>query len=191
MIAGFEGAGYGRPVLRRALRADEREALVARVARLRAALVPFGPADRQALGAALAGMMMVYPSMQRAGDEAAAVAAGYLAALAGRPRWAIELVCDRVRTGRVAECREFCPSAPKLAALSDAELIPYRMAIHRLDAVLVATVVLPAPAKSRPRVSRPARSPADAASPAGGHLSRVLADLEARREARSTPDAER
>lgn len=125
------------PVLRRDLRAEERGALDARAAILRAQLAPFGRVDRKAIVLALSDMLRGFPQMQRRSPaEALGILDGYFATLSERPAWAIIEACGRVRAGKVAGCVDFAPSEGRLNAIVGEVTAPYRARLQAAERIL-------------------------------------------------------
>lgn len=138
-VVSYYEAPFNRPVLRRALADDERTALEARAADLRAGLEPCGEGARARIGGAVSRMFNGYPNMQRRTDaEAVAILDGYFTTLRERPAWAVVEACQIVREGRFPEFRSFAPSEAALNRLVTELTAPYRAQLQATERLLAA-----------------------------------------------------
>lgn len=142
MVAWREGAA-GSVVLKRALTAGERGALERRASDLRGAVAAWPEARRDALLAAISGMLGAFAPMARYDAQTARlIASGYLWTARAQPAWAVVRACDLIRAGKAGLNREFAPSEASFLSVVEAEVEPYRMRLRTAEAVLAASVVV-------------------------------------------------
>ncbi len=143
VVTAYEGAGTATqrpamPALRRALTADERDALVRRRDDLMAALAapPNGRHDDRC-ASAVAGMLAAFRTADRLDIEATvAVVGGYLHVARDYPPWAVIAACEQVRTGESGLNRSYCPHEPEFAAVVRGIIAPYKERLRRTEALL-------------------------------------------------------
>lgn len=195
-VVGF-WQGFAResePLLRRELTVAERSSLEARLAELQAALAPYPEASKRRLCEVVSGALGAFPAMQRHSPEAAiSITASYLWTMRGRPHWAIEKVCEQIRSGRTNLNLSFCPSEPEFNQLVGKQVQPYAERLALIQKLLNAKTWGPEPERltraeiaeivGRDFTDRPAFLPQPPAGD-GKHAQRVLADIEARKSAR-------
>lgn len=141
----------GRPILRRAMTAEERGKIESRARELDAALMSYREAQKDILASAIVKMLKAFPAMHKHDLRAALqIAQGYLEVVAGEPPWAILAVCHSVRTG-VAGCNPaWPPNEPEFAARVRAQTDPYRERLRQVRALLAAEAEQQSDASRRP-----------------------------------------
>lgn len=141
MKAATEWAGPGRYLIssRSAPTESERRALTLWADELRAGMAP---AEAKEIGAEVLRMMAGYPSMRLNREEAARLAAAFVASLSKLPLWAIRKACLNWTTGAVAESNPaFPPNAVQIKLEADRVANTRQTELGAIDMVLKAEVV--------------------------------------------------
>lgn len=124
--------------LTRALTVDERKRIETRLAEIGWYL---DQRDAEQSRRTVAGMMLSIPSGRASGEEAAAIIAAYVNALADLPSWAVSLAANRFIRGQVKTANPaFPPSGAEVHLEAEKELVPLRAEKIKLERMLSAVV---------------------------------------------------
>lgn len=175
----------GNAVLWRPLTASELNQIRQRCSLLASWLEPGRPA---AVAEAVARMLVSFGGRLRTMHDAVIVTAGYVAALANLPLWAVEQACKRFAAGLVAAAeveadhidRSFPPSSAQLAIVVRALVSPLRDEERKLRRALYGTLAPPRPAPAPPPLPDPEQAAKQAAAEAAraAGVARVQAMLD-------------
>src|SRR5215471_651633 len=197
------GEKKGKPLLRRELTLEERQALERRRHDLRCAVAEADPESRDDLLGAISGMLGAFPAMQRHNVATSlAIAASYLWSAREYPHWAIMRACQQVRENSAGLNPSFCPSEPEFVGICLNLVSGYARQLAATEAILAAPVYEPPPEQRMTRAEIEAKlghpigeksgrsaNTCIADRPGDGkHAERVAADLERRRAARQSTE---
>lgn len=134
--------GHDKTVeLRRPLSKSERETLELRRGTIAKALGPVGPAGRGQAGAAVARLLMLFPSLSaQSGETAMAITAAYVEQVERFPLWAVQAACAALARGGA---RQFAPTGPEFIAAVDDAVAPLRREDAEIARVLAAQADAP------------------------------------------------
>lgn len=141
MKAATEWVAPGRYLIsnRSAPTESERRALTRWADELRTGMVP---AEEKDIGAEVLRMMAGYPTLRLTKEEAARLAAAFVATLANLPLWAIRKACANWQAGAVADSNAaFPPNAVQIKLEADKVANARRVELGAIEMVLKAEVV--------------------------------------------------
>ena len=145
----------GRPALPASMMPNktQRESIASRIEALERELAQ---ADRREVAVVVGKLFMAFPSTAASVDAQRAKIALYVEDLDGLPLWALDSAASKWRRGEVTGDVKFAPSAGELRRIAEAQTLPHRALIAKLNRVLVAQElrnVRPEPAE-RERVAQ-------------------------------------
>jgi hypothetical protein len=134
----------------RALSADERAKIQARITALEEALKPFMGNDDSTVRASISGLFSGYRSMRQQDEEAEAVVNVTMAVLREFPAWAIAQAFRKIVCGETKLDRRFPPNDTDIFDVVAGVVRPYRENLRQGKALLYAPVDEPPPRNPSP-----------------------------------------
>ena len=169
--------------LRRELRPDEREVLIARAAALEVALRPFDPDNERAVvTSSISAMLGGFRSMRQQGEDAASVVAVTRAVLRDFPAWAISQACMKIARHETKIDPRFAPNDSEIIDVVRSIVASYQENLEQARALLAA------PVEVQVRRERPTNNPPTVPAGDGKHGQRVAVDLAERKSKRENAD---